>query len=357
MRPMTLAGCQTLTLAAEPRPRHAEGAPRWLLRAACPPQWSEHLERCGGGFFHAPPGLAGMPPGHPLFAELVMDKAVIGVAAGMRSGCALSLRPRHVYFPTVPALHRLERREEAFIALMAALRAEGVADVVIDSFDAGWLPALPTGKAEARSRVEYVVRLVPDAEALARRCSAHHRLHLKRGACEGWTLRILDGEEARELLGAVQRGAAARAADRGDPFAAGVLPPEGAHWGATTFSAWHDRIPLAAALIGWANRRAFFVLGGSTPEGYARGAAVWLHWRIMSYLADKGFTAYNLGGTTCSAALSGDPAHGLYRFMTAFGADVVPRRSIRWTLRPSHVRAHRLARWVATGLHSLSTRG
>jgi hypothetical protein len=361
---MTVAGYQTLPLAAEPRATHAEGVPRWILRAACPPRWWEHIERCGGGFFHAPLGLAGMPAGEPLFAELVLGDAVIGVATGIRRGCSLSLRARHVYFPTVPALHALRGREEAFIALMAALRAEGVADVVVDSFDAGWLPALPTGTAESRSRVEYVVRLVPNPEVLARRCSAHHRRHLKRGAREGWTLRILDGDEARDLLGAVQRAATARAAGHGDavpggtPLSAGnsAWTEAGAHWGVTTFSAWHDRGPLGAALIGWANRRAFYVRGGSTPEGYARGAAVWLHWGIMSYLAEKGFTAYNLGGTPCSAALSGDPAHGQYRFNTSFGADVVPRRSIRWTLRPSHARTHKLARWAATGLHSVTSR-
>ena len=99
--------------------------------------------------------------------------------------------------------------------------------------------------------------------------------------------------------------------------------------------------------MGWANRRAFYLIGGSTPAGYARDAAQWLHWRIMCALADMGFTHYNLGGTAASAVNSEDPAHGLHRFKTGFGAEVVSCRSVGWTLRPAHAQAHRVVRWVA----------
>ncbi len=79
---------------------------------------------------------------------------------------------------------------------------------------------------------------------------------------------------------------------------------------------------------------------------------MWLHWRIMCHLTGAGFTTYNLGGTPATARLHDDPQHGLYRFKSGFGAEIVSRRSVRWTLSPVHVATHRLVNWVATRLHS-----
>jgi lipid II:glycine glycyltransferase (peptidoglycan interpeptide bridge formation enzyme) len=114
------------------------------------------------------------------------------------------------------------------------------------------------------------------------------------------------------------------------------------------FAAWNDSVPLAAALVGWANHRAFYLMGGSTPAGYECGASIWLHWQIASRMADAGFVAYNLGGSSPSAAVPGDPAHGLYRFKTGFGSRAVRCRSLTWTLSSSHARLHRVGRWLTT---------
>jgi hypothetical protein len=331
---------------------------RWQLDDCCPAAWWEHLERCGGGFFHTAPGLvAAGASGDPMFARLWHGHEVVGVAAGVRQRCRFggARQPRHVYFPTVPAIVCRPRRHETLASLIAALRAAGAAEVVVDSFDAGWRPELVRGAAETRQRLEFVVPLEPDAEEMARRCSKHHRRHLQRGERDGWTLRILDGSEAHALLAAVQREAATRAAARGDPFEAAQPPAasagdDGGHWGSMTCSAWSGGTPLAAALVGWANHRAFYLVGGSTAAGYERDAAQWLHWRIMCHLADEGFTAYNLGGTPGSAALPTDPAHGLYRFKTGFGAEIIALRNARWTLRPAHVGAHRVVGWMAAHL-------
>jgi len=331
---------------------------RWITRETCPAGWWVELERCGGGFFHTPAGLgAGAPSGEPVFAQLRHGDEIIGVAAGVRSGCRFGRRPRHLYFPTVPALICLPRRHEALSALVEALRADGAAEVGIDSFDARWQPDVGTGaSAEIRDRVEYVVPLEPDADDLMRRCNKHHRRHLQHGIRQGWTFQTLDGPEARRVLATVQHAAASRAAERGDPFqvmlppAAGAAQDGGAHWGVTTFSVWENGTPLAAALVGWAKQRAYYLVGGSTPSGYASHATVWLHWRIMAYLADEGFTAYNLGGTPASARSTDDPQHGLYRFKSGFGAELVSCRSARWALRRAHVATHRVARWIATRL-------
>jgi len=333
---------------------------QWITRATCPADWWAHVERCGGGFFHTPPGLgAGAPVGEAVFAQLLRGADVVGVATGVRSQCRLGRRPRHLYFPTAPALLGLPRPDEALSALAQALRSEGAAEVGVDSFDAGWQPDVTPGASiETRERVEYLVPLDRSPDKLVRDCSKHHRRHLQNGMRQEWSLQTLDGPEARAVIAAVQHAAADRAAERGDPFqatlpaAAGAGTDHGAPWGVTTFSVWENGAPLAAALVGWAKPRAYYLVGGSTPAGYACHAAVWLHWRIMCHLAEGGFTIYNLGGTPVTARRPDDPQHGLYRFKSGFGTDIVSRRSVRWTLSPLHVATHRLVNWVATRLHS-----
>jgi hypothetical protein len=290
-----------------------------------------------------------------VFAELYQGDEPVGVAAGVASRCRFGFKPGHLYFPTAPAVVEPSQREAALGALVDQLRAGGAAEIQVDSYDGSWQPE-PRQGTTARDRLEYVVRLQNSRDDLASRCSKHHRRHVQRGERDGWELRTLDGEHARDLLAAVQREASARASERGDPFAAAlpevVLTSPGgqAPWGLTTWSAWHDQTPLAAALVGWANRRAFYLIGGSTPAGYERDAAQWLHWRIMCALADTGFTHYNLGGTPASAVNLGDPSNGLHRFKIGFGAEVVSCRSVGWTLRPAHAQAHRVVRWVAAHL-------
>lgn len=324
----------------------------WRMSVTCPADWATKLERSGAGFFHTPAGLAlGAPRGDQIFAELVSGEDTVGMAAAVRSRCRFTQDPRHVYLPTLPALASLADREEALAALVDQFRTDGAAEVVADAFDAGWLPATIPDAEETRARQEYLVRLDASEEDLARRFSRHHQRGLRRGQRENWAFRTHEGRQARDLLGMVQQAAAERASQRRDAFV--VEPPpaastlaEGAHWGVTTFGVWHNGVPLAAALVGWAQRRAFYLRGGSTPDGYRSNAAVWLHWRIMGEFRGRGFAAYNLGGAPAHAVRPEDPAHGLHRFKRDFGSEVRPCRGLRWTLSAAHVQAHRLARWA-----------
>src|SRR5207247_106536 len=144
-----------LTVGGKSPPTRAGRDLRWVVQATCPPEWWMHLEGCGGGLFHTPAGLtAAAPPGEAVFGRLLDGDVVIGVAAGVRSRCRFGLRPRHVYFPTVPAVLSLPRRDEALAALVGVLRNEGAAEVAVDSFDARWQPAVAGGEAGTRARLE-----------------------------------------------------------------------------------------------------------------------------------------------------------------------------------------------------------
>jgi hypothetical protein len=164
----------------------------------------------------------------------------------------------------------------------------------------------------------------------------------------GWTLRALAGAEAGAVLTAAQAEASRRATERGDGFATMAFgadddaPPSlDAPWGVRTFAAFDGATPLAAARVGWGNRRAFYLVGGSTPEGYRRSASAWLHAAVVRALSAAGFAEYDLGGAPAEAADPAHPSHGLHRFKTGFGARPVACRGLRWEPAPAHLAAHR----------------
>jgi len=327
---------------------------RWIVEPRCPPDWSTQLERCEGGFFHSPLGLEfACPGGEPLFAELLSgNDEVVGVAAGVRWSCWLRRRPRHYYFPTLPALVGPALTDEVVADLPRALRSLGAAEVVFDSFDAKWEPT--SVGPEAPPRQEYVVPLETPLSQVVGRLRRDHRRHVRDGDREGWTLGTLEGEDARTLLSDVLGAAARRAADRGDRFAVQIpaaamrspAPGLADAWGTRVFAAWDGNTPLAALVVGWANRRAYTLQSGSTAEGYRRSASVWLNWRVMSAFAEHGFRTCTLGGTSVAAARPEDPAHGLFLFKSGFGSQVVRCQGTRWTFSRTHLRVHHLARWA-----------
>lgn len=322
----------------------------WSLDTKMPHDWPELVQRQGGGFFHTPLGIrAGAPEGEPLFARFIHNGAVAGIATGVRSACRFSDRARHAYFPDWPAFADPGLRRLGMSSLAGALRAEGFAEVRWDSFDA----ACTVEPATVPTRWEYVIDLPAIAEQKKWPESGHHRRAVRRGDEAGWVFRTATGAEAEEALGRVLESVTDRAAKRGTRIA-GLLPPvvaEGtdpvAPWAVTTYLACNGDQLLAAILVGQTTTRAYYVMGGATPEGYAGGASAWLHSHLASRLADAGLAQYNLGGASLQAPIEGSSDHGLHRFKVGFGALVIPCAGDRWILGANHVRGHQLMGWAA----------
>ena len=133
-------------------------------------------------------------------------------------------------------------------------------------------------------RREYTVPLTSTGEELVAGFTGHHRRNVARGNRAGWSLRTLRGAEAESLIASVHSTAVGRHARRGDrsrvqlPRALKYLTTDlSSAWGAVVFSAWDVDEPLSAALVGWGNGRAYYLIGGSTLRGYKTNASVWLH--------------------------------------------------------------------------------
>jgi GNAT acetyltransferase-like protein len=281
----------------------------------------------------------GAQAGEPVFGELWRDDEVIGIAAGVRTRCAISRRARHFYFPALPALICRSRHQGALRALMERLTHEHAVEAVFDPFDSVWQPGRAVPGRRGDGRVEHVVPLESaGADDLLARVSDHHRSFIRKGDRSEWTVRPLAGRNAVAMWQVVQFAKVAQQPPPGSEFTPPPLDSAWSDpWGVRMLTAWRDRDPLAAAVVGWAGGRAFYLMGGPTAEGYRQGAQIWLQWQIMCQLAALGFKSYNLSGLP-----PGDPP----RWTEGFGADAVHCAGVSWTLGRAHIGTHRLAEWV-----------
>lgn len=341
----------------------------WEVRPGVGEDWESVIAGFprGGGFFVSPAAVeASLPQGEVFTARLVEAHAtrasdgtpaagvrILGAALGVRARCRLSRAARHVTMATPPTLAAGIPPRVATSALLEALARDGAADVSIGSFDAA--PGAAAGAEGARvrgaSRLEFRLALdaVKDWTVTPADFSSTHRRHISRGNREGWTVRTLIGSEARDALFAVQAQAAVRAEARHDTLSFERVSEEAvapaaldAPWGRRCVGAFAGGTLMCAALLGWGSRRVFYLIGGSTREGYARGAAAWMHWQLMRECRAAGHEEYNLGGVPAAAREPGHPAHGLYRFKAAFGATPVECRNATYTIRPGHRRMHQV---------------
>lgn len=324
----------------------------WQLASSAPPDWARALGDCGGTVFHAPPALAvSLPPGEPVYARLLRGERTLAVALGVAVHCRLSRRARHLRFAALPAAAPGVDRGRAAARLVQVLAEGGAAEVAMDSFGAGGEAEGDRGGIPGRRRTEFVVPLAGGDDVLLAEMRATHRRHVRRGIRAGWHLRVERGDDALRLLAGVRESASGRAAARGDAFHAGPVPAafgsaadRAAPWGVATFAAWDGGQPLAVAALGWAAGRAYYLTGGSTPDGYRQSAAHWLQWRMMADAASGGMVSYNLGGAAADAREPGHAAHGLYAYKSGFGGEEAACRGVRWEVDGWHLRFHR---WLA----------
>jgi hypothetical protein len=246
----------------------------------------------------------------------------------------------------------------ALADLLARLHLDRFAEVILDSFDARWRPAL-AHPAAVSHRQEYVVSIAGGAEALLRRCTETHRRHIRRGDRSAWSLQIHTGLMARQVIEAVHANARDRAGTRGTGFQSAV--PDVVDdvsatierpWGVAVFAAWSGSTLLSAALVGWAPGAAYCLMAGSSDAGYAASASTWLQHRIMVTLGAAGFVRYNLGGAVASNDEVDGPGNGLQRFKLGFGAATAACENARIVLRRFHTGGHELRDLLSTWIAS-----
>lgn len=331
---------------------------RWQFSTIQPADWGPALERTGGGFYHSPLGLLlSATTGTPLYCTLYnANDDVLGIALGAERRCRFSSHSRHLSFPSLPALRDLPAPEMALASLIAQLHARGAAEVSMATYDTPWTPAPDSALLTGSLRQEYLVHLNAEPDELLRSFSRSHRQDCSRGRRDGREIRLLTGTEAVETIDRVMASTADRAQSHGRSYAL-AIPIEAVEEGdgdteagkLATFAAYHDDLLLAAALVGFAGRRSYLIISGSTPEGYRKRTSAWFYWRLMAWLYERGCSTFNMGGSPGSpltASDPDDPHYGLYNFKMSFGAEAIPSRCGYWELSQHHLRLHRITSWL-----------
>jgi len=250
-----------------------------------------------------------------VFAQLFLGSEVIGIAAGVRTGCGLSLSPRHVYLPTTPALTLHMNREPAMATLREGLRDAGCAELDLDAYDARWEPDADEDAEIVAVRMEYLVELERNTTGCAsgsRRitCAPSARRCRRLAAHDRWR---------REYVGR-------RAPDLG----------RRRHRLLLLGGRLVRRRAARANQVGVAGRRAYCRHSQATEAGRDIGALTWLQWTVMCQLARRDVSVYNLARASRQASdkLSHDPL----RDRLGFAPVMVRSRRVRWTLSPGHLR-------------------
>jgi hypothetical protein len=226
----------------------------------------------------------------------------------------------------------------------------------IESFDG---PSPPPDLAAlgcaTRPRYEFLLDLSPPMETRFAALKSSHRRKVRDAEKSGVTFADETSAASVELLRELQGHTKERRADRGEE----MHVPDAEQYrrlaesfvaggGARLFVGRKEGRPMSVILCGVSSGaapsstgtpaagalrsgRAYYFMGGTTPEGFECNAATLVLWRASVALADLGVATFNLGGVPREAEQEGHAQHGLFRFKEGFGPTRVDCCSGTWT--------------------------
>jgi hypothetical protein len=224
-------------------------------------------------------------------------------------------------------------------AIVELAKTSNWASVELDSYDG---PSPPPDLAalsfSVRERYEFLLDTSGPTETRFAALKSSHRRKVRDAEKSGVVVADETGATPLPLLRELQGHTQERREKRGEEM---DLPdPESyarleksfvAGGGARLFVGRKEGTPLSAVLCGAHGTRAYYFMGGTSPEGFECNAATLVLWRASDLLAQRGVASFNLGGVPRSAELAGDAQHGLFRFKEGFGATRIECRSGTWT--------------------------
>jgi len=325
-------------------------------------QWDAEALRFGGNMFHSRAWgeACGALDGEVLYLRLVRGSHPIGmaVASTRRTRWRLLGRWRDVLtLNTPPALAPDVPRQDAFSAIEDFARRRDFGVLRVGSY-ADPRPSDETvpdpTRARVQPRIEFRVALGPDLPATLARMGAGHRRNIRKARELDFEFSENTSLDGALALHALQEQTFHRRRDLGNDNAA-AWPVESyrrtmaayleAH-AIRFFFASRRGVPLSGIGTLEFGGRAYYLVGGTSAEGYTCKAVFALFGYTIERLIGQGCSELNLGGVGVEVQDERHVDHGLYRFKAGFGSTVLTLRDVET----------RLTRWAVPGLVAATPR-
>ncbi len=319
-------------------------APRCTVTSATrrpPAHWDRTVLRAGGTVFHSSAmGAAALVRGEePWYLHLHREGRTVALAVG----AAIRSTPRfwgrrqdELAFQTMPQLTRArtETRRDVVAAIRTFARANGFGRISLSSYadvQPDETPTLEWDGLTLAPRLEFRVPLAACPDASLDGMRSGHRQNIRRALRNG-----LEFVEDSSVTGAMalrelQDVTYGRQSRRGNHDAHAwavedyriVMSAYLAHRAIRFWFVMRDGRPLSGAGIMIFGPRAYYLLAGTSEEGYDCHAAYAMMGHLIPYLITHGVRELNFGGMAVGTEAEDHIEHGLYRFKTGFGANVI----------------------------------
>jgi len=330
------------------------------------PDWPLWLESLNGNIYHSKEWaeIQGSATSRPLFFHWRNEAdSVIAIAVGIESWSGIPLLGRHskrLEFETYPATKSsLEGLiNDLLPQLLEYAQKSGHSLLKVQSYYAdSVVPQVGQLGFLTEDRLEFVIDLALPEELLWKNLSGTHRRKIGKARKYELKLETADDLEGMRKFRKLQVQSRDRRLDRGEDI--GSI--EDAYY-EKLGQAYFDRnlgrvyfltlegIPVSGAFVSVYAKKAYYVYGGSSDEGFQMNAPALLFWEMFANCRENGCAEFNLGGVPALAADKEAQSHGLYRFKSGFGGREVPCVSLTvGNLQPGKDRLIGLAKRILGG--------
>lgn len=328
--------------------------------------WSAWLEKLGGNIYHSKEWaeIQVSATSRSLFFHWQDDSdCVVAIALGVENWSRLPLLGRHSKrlelesYPATDSSHQ-GLIDDLLPQLLDYAQKSGHSSLKVQSYytDSRPLPAAQPSFA-TEDRIEFLVDLTKDEEQLWKNLGSTHRRKIGKARKHNLKFESADDLEGMRTFRKLQIQSRDRRENRGEDIGRiedSYYEKLGQAYFERSLGRVHfmtDKgVAISGAFVSIYNKKAYYVYGGSSDEGFEMNAPALLFWEMFSNYRESGCLEFNLGGVPASAADKEAQSHGLYRFKAGFGGSQISCVSLSAeNLQPGKDRLIGLARKVLRG--------
>jgi len=299
------------------------------------PNWPAWLEKLGGNIYHSKEWaeIQTSASSRPLFFHWRDNSdSVVAIAVGVENWSRLPLLGKHSKRLELESYPARDSSSEGLIdelvpQLLNFAQEAGHSSLKIQSYYTDSKPVLSAQKTfSTENRMEFVVDLTNSDEQLWKNLGSTHRRKISKARKHNLKFESADDLEGMRRFRKLQVQSRDRRESRGEDIGR-IDDSYYEKLGQAYFERSLGRVffmtdqgaAVSGAFVSIHNKKAYYVYGGSSDEGFEMNAPALLFLEMFSHCRENGCLEFNLGGVPASAADQKAQSHGLYRFKGGFG--------------------------------------